>query len=347
MVTLTRKAKLIIQGSTSAIILVSITLVAVLAYTGAYSNYDPKYSSPDPKASIHIATDGSVTAPSTYNETVPIQRNGDRYILTGDISLTVIVDRSNIVVDGSGFSVATKFQPGQGSPGYGLKVLGASNVTVENVNSPIDLTFEQTSNSILKNSKGVELFLNHSHDNVISNCTGSLQLRYASNNRIQNCTSDQYDIENSDSNSILYCTCGWNGRAILIWDAKSNILFGNVFPSTYWWITLGGSSSKNYFVANNITITQHYGADKFMGGTNYIYHNNFLQWSWNQTATDNSQNVWSQNGRGNYYGGYGGADGNHDGVVDTPFTIDVHNVDSYPLMMPVNTANEPIPTPPQ
>jgi|GEM_PF-2867569 parallel beta-helix repeat protein len=351
MVALSRKAKLIIQGTLLAIILVFLVVVAALANTGIYTNYYPKYSPPDPKDSIHIAPDGSITAPTTYNETVPIQRNGDKYTLTGDITLTVIVDRSNIVVDGCGFSVATKFQPGQGGPGFGLKVLGVSNVTVENIKSPVGLELEQSTNCTVQNSDGAPaVYLYKSNGNVISNCVGSLQLSYASNNKIENCSVHGslfgLDLENSNSNYILYCTCTSPGRPVALGDSSNNVLFGNVFPDAWWWINMWGSCTNNYFVANNVTISQHYGSDSIVG-TNYIYHNNFLQWNWNQSATDNSANVWSQNGRGNYYGGYAQVDANHDGVIDVPFTIDRNNVDNYPLVEPVNTAAEPIPSPVQ
>jgi nitrous oxidase accessory protein NosD len=72
-----------------------------------------------------------------------------------------------------------------------------------------------------------------------------------------------------------------------------------------------------------------------------------LRWTWNQTATENSQNIWSQNGRGNFFESYAQVDINNDGIIDVPFTIDINNVDNYPLMVPVNVANEPIPNPQQ
>ena len=104
-----------------------------------------------------------------------------------------------------------------------------------------------------------------------------------------------------------------------------------------------GRCSNNYFVANTITISQHWNGNTLVG-TNYFYHNNFLKWSWDQTAADNSANVWSQDGRGNYYAGYASVDANHDGIIDVPFVIDKNNIDNYPLMTPVNKEAEPIPT---
>jgi hypothetical protein len=63
-------------------------------------------------------------------------------------------------------------------------------------------------------------------------------------------------------------------------------------------------------------------------------------------STTNSVNVWSQNGQGNYYAGYARIDVDPNGIIDVPFVIDKNNVDNYPLMEPVNSATEPIPSPP-
>jgi len=108
------------------------------------------------------------------------------------------------------------------------------------------------------------------------------------------------------------------------------------------WISISGCSAYNTIVAKNITISQHYLADR-LERTNYIYHNNFLNFSWNHTETTNSANVWSSDERGNYYSDYRGTDANHDGVGDTPYIIDINNVDNYPLVTPVSINLEPVP----
>jgi Nitrous oxidase accessory protein len=100
-------------------------------------------------------------------------------------------------------------------------------------------------------------------------------------------------------------------------------------------------STDNKIVANNVWAGQLYLADDIVG-TNYIYHNNFYNFKWNQTATGNSANVWSSDGRGNYWG-QSGVDADHDGVIDTPCVIDKNNVDSYPLASPVNVDAERLP----
>jgi nitrous oxidase accessory protein NosD len=104
-----------------------------------------------------------------------------------------------------------------------------------------------------------------------------------------------------------------------------------------------GSSTNNKIVANNVWAGQIYLADKLVG-INYIYHNNFWNFKWNQTTTTNSANVWSSGNLGNYWANSYSSDANHDGVGDTPYIIDKNNQDKYPLMAPVDIANEPIPS---
>ena len=80
-----------------------------------------------------------------------------------------------------------------------------------------------------------------------------------------------------------------------------------------------------------------------MVGTNYIYHNNFLDFNWNHTVNTNSANVWNSGMRGNYWADYDGTDTNHDGVGDSPYVIGATKIDNYPLIVPVDIGTEPIP----
>jgi parallel beta-helix repeat protein len=74
---------------------------------------------------ITINPDGSIT-PSTAN----ITTSGNVYMFTGNNYLPIIVDRSNIIIYGAGYTVQ-----GTGISSYssGMSVTGMSNVTIENV----------------------------------------------------------------------------------------------------------------------------------------------------------------------------------------------------------------------
>jgi len=71
---------------------------------------------------VYIRSDGSIDPP-----TAPIYRDGDVYTLTGNIYDEIVIEKSNIVIDGSG-----NMLQGNGS-GYGFN-LKASLVTVKNAN---------------------------------------------------------------------------------------------------------------------------------------------------------------------------------------------------------------------
>jgi parallel beta-helix repeat protein len=73
---------------------------------------------------VCIRADGSVD-PST----APIQRNGNLYVLTGNINSDtagIVIERSNIAVDGAGHII-------QGTGNIGINITGRSNVTIINM----------------------------------------------------------------------------------------------------------------------------------------------------------------------------------------------------------------------
>lgn len=60
----------------------------------------PTVASADSITTIFIQPDGSIS-PSN----VPIQRNGDVYTFTGDVHDPILIQKSNITVNGAGYSV--------------------------------------------------------------------------------------------------------------------------------------------------------------------------------------------------------------------------------------------------
>ena len=73
------------------------------------------------EGTIYIKSDGSVDPP-----TAPIDRDGDIYTFTGNISESIVVERDNIVIDGAGYTV-------EGTrTGLGIDLSHRSNVTVKN-----------------------------------------------------------------------------------------------------------------------------------------------------------------------------------------------------------------------
>ena len=75
------------------------------------------------QGTIYIKADGSIDPP-----TAPIQRDGDTYTFTDNINDSIMVMRSNIVIDGNGYTLQ-----GTGSED-GIIISGRSNVTIKNTN---------------------------------------------------------------------------------------------------------------------------------------------------------------------------------------------------------------------
>jgi len=142
-----------------SILLITLLLMC-LASNLVRANFEPA-----PLPAILITNNGQVSPSSAL-----INRSGDIYTFTGNWSAYVLeVERSNIVINGTGFSIV-----GNGV-GYGINLHGVCNVVVSNIN------VEKTSRGIyLENSSKVTIdscrvtgcnngiYLNTSKNNIIS-----------------------------------------------------------------------------------------------------------------------------------------------------------------------------------
>ena len=290
----------------------------------------------DPASGIHITPSGDIKDSQGISSSSIIQRNGNIYTLTANMFSMVTIEKSNIVFDGGGFSFVGN---------HGLILSYASNVTVKDLGFQthyLQIRLDHAKNSVLQNvTSSYRLQLSFSENNLVSNSTSpSIELENSDSNMVRDSVIGKISLSRSNGNSILYNTFWTQGPSLGLWQSSSNIIFGNSFEKFWWWISMSGDINR--IVANNIWAGQIYFADK-LAGTNYIYHNNFWNFKWNQSATTNSSNVWSMDMRGNYWANFHTGDSNQDGIVDTPFIIDKTNRDQYPLTSPVDISAEYIP----
>jgi parallel beta-helix repeat protein len=104
-----------------AVILAALCLSSiVLVFSTEGKAQQPPYRS-DLPPSLHILADGSVDPP-----TASVSRAGDVYTLTGDVGVSIIVDKNNVTIDGAGYKLWGNFSAG-------VSLNEKSGVTVKNL----------------------------------------------------------------------------------------------------------------------------------------------------------------------------------------------------------------------
>jgi len=277
------------------------------------------------EGTVYIRANGSVEG------TDKIQRDGDLYILTGDLTFGIQVQRSNIVVDGSGYTLQ-----GDGEIhgptdilGMGLEIVDCRNVTVRNL-------------SIKDFTRGIRFTDSsdcHAHHNLLVNNTIGVEMGYVD---------DSY----SDNNTVSGNLIKENDAGIRLIYGSSNTISENIITANDEGVSIWGAS-ENTISWNNITRNER-GVYVETSGVNVIHHNNFVGntndwWDYGLTPwpfqLPFSINMWDDGVEGNYWSNYTGFDADGDGVGDAPHELYENNTDNYPLMNPVAipefTENEP------
>jgi len=319
---------------------------------------------------IYIKADGGVEG-TTYI----VSGDNVTYVFTADINDSIVVERSNIIVDGNGHTLN-----GSGSLMYGFNLTSVSNVTIRNLNvmgfgygiylqsSILSIILE---NNITFNEGNI--YLGNSSDNTITGNTitdgaEAVQLYASSNNTI----SDNSMMHNSrgvwlrsgsTENVIHGNNITDNGEGISVDNSSNNTIVGNnitrsndvgirlLSNSRYNTVTRNNidnnhdgikvqQSNDNTVVGNNITRNSDYGVFLFAYiHDNIFYHNNFLGNTHHVGTYLPSVHVWDNGypSGGNYWSNYTGVDLNHDGMGDTEYIINANNTDYYPLMGPFHS----------
>ena len=168
---------------------------------------------------IYITADGSISPPEA-----PISSlDNITYTLTGNVTDSIVVERSNIVVDGTGYSVE-----GDGT-GNGVSLQNIVNVTIENtrIEGCIDgiQLFNSANNIITGNS-------------LVGNSYEGIELYYSSYNIItqNSITDNQVGIGLYDSSNNLIFHNSFTNNAIQVYTETSVNVWDNGYPSggNYW-----------------------------------------------------------------------------------------------------------------
>jgi len=275
---------------------------------------------------IYINPDGSISSPVTANITIS---NNETYTFTGDNYFPIVVNRSNIVVNGKGYTL-------QAPEGKGFCLTGVSNVTIENT-------------AVTSSSWGIFLYSSSDNDLSHNNFTGDsrygIELDYFSDNNI---VSNNNVVANGEV-GIELCSCSGNVLSgdnvanvkigICLDSSSDNVLSSNNVTENSWYGILLSYSSGNVLSGSSVNANGD-GVLLSSSSSNMIYHNNFIN-NAEQVTSDGSPNTWNivYPSGGNYWSDYQARYSNAteidgSGIWNKPYVISVNNTDCYPLMRP-------------
>jgi parallel beta-helix repeat protein len=198
---------------------------------------------------IYIRADGSIEG------TDKIERDGDNYTLTGNITDAggIVIQRGNMTLDGAGYVL----RGGNIADSRGIEVTEETNVTIKNMKIE---TFE----SGVWIDRSTDCWITESH---IRNCSyNGIHIRSASNIQISGCHiaenlrngifMEEYSSNNTifgnliESNNLDGIT---RGGGVTLHYSSNNSIFQNTITNNYDNIELWYSSDNNEIHGNNIT----------------------------------------------------------------------------------------------
>jgi parallel beta-helix repeat protein len=326
---------------------------------------------------VYIRADGEV-----YPSNAPIQRQGNVYTLTDNISEPIVVQRNNVVVDGAGTyaltgpddyesigialtdrqNVTIQNFKGIAAFGYGLLLNTSSNIRVRGNTIQLNnrggvYLYEASNNSIYENTMTLnmnyDVKLHHASSNdVRGNHVRRILLEYSSNNNSIYANNIHVSgqegvglIYSADNNKIYENNITGGLYGVRAFHASSQRVRGNTITDAVYGLHFDNSAHN--IISQNTVHNTTTAIFVHSSSENTIFHNNFVQFDKDASVTDSHLNLWDRRdpGGGNYWSNYTGVDTDHDGIGDTPHVLDAENSDNYPLMGISSSFNTSLGTP--
>lgn len=213
---------------------------------------------------VYIKPDGSVQP-----NTAPLSKVDDSvYDLTADISGSLVIERSNIIVDGGFFSLL-----GSGASGsLGLNVTGCSNVTVRN------LKVEMFTHGIhLSDSSACGVLSSQLNNNTYGIWVENSMDILVSENEVNATILDAISLYGSSndlvSNNTLTFTAGFG---IIARSGSNNTIEENDLRDTHEDGLELSNTSNSYLIKNSVFSTYFYGVELASSNDNVVSANSVM-----------------------------------------------------------------------
>ncbi len=297
---------------------------------------------------------------------VPIQKVGSTYFLTRDIYGSIIVECSNIVIDGNGFSVnletSTLANPFDwnwtGSTGFNLHQINNVTITNTNIRNFHDIPYDYMGFKGI-GFEGYAIYLDNTSDiningnTIMSSGVGIKSERSSNNNIYYNTITNNSGIEGT---GIVLDSSNYNRIYNNSIDSNEyGIVISNSHDNTVYWNNIGNNTGNRVWPGVGIRVM-------IDAKHNSFYLNNLIGNSQNGLVLGTAANSWDNGRFGNYWSDYQTkypkASSGENGVADTPYGVAIdnidrahaipnYNIDHYPLTEPVdiNTPQAPVSVP--
>lgn len=248
-------------------------VILILLIVGGLNAADQIKTAGAVVTTVYIRFDGSV---EPFMSPI-ISSDNVTYAFTNDLDCQVVVERDDIILDGSGFRLL-----GNGT-GKGIDLSHIHNVTVKN------------------------LEINGFHMGVW--------------------------VYNGSNHKIIGNTIVENTFGVWLFDSNNTVSENKMLNNSDTGVVVDFSTSNNTIIRNSFTNNSR-GIWIIHASENRIYHNNFVNNIQHAYVDSSLINYWDNDVEGNFWDDYAGVDisGGGDGVGDSPYAVNIYNVDYFPLM---------------
>jgi parallel beta-helix repeat protein len=231
-------------------------LLLILSLAGlTFSTFQVKTAKAQSR--IYILSEGLVESSNAA-----IQHAGSMYQLTADLNAEIIVQKSNIVIDGNGHSLLA-----EGMAERGIYLSGLTNVTIQNLGVSgfrYAIYIENSSFNVVQGNR-----LSNQGDGIVLDPNSNNNT--ISRNTINGTQYNSLFLGESSGNTISYNNIIFTANILDSYQASNNRIYGNRVLNYSGYIGFGLGEESD----NNLIYSNEGGSAIIHGSSNQIFGNNF------------------------------------------------------------------------